>query len=111
MPSETCGWATTAAVELLRLSGSRRGGLRWAVLALLAAVAQPEELQGVEQQLEALGLLVGEVRLVHRAVLQHQGGAAIHAGEVVFIALHRREQGLAAGEMAAADQAPLLQLA
>ena len=30
---------------------------------------------------------------------------------MVFIALHRREQGLATGEMAAADQASLLQLA
>ncbi len=80
-------------------------------LAPLAAAAQPEEFQGVKQHLEALGVVAVELHLVHRAVLQHQGGAAIHAGEVVLIALHRREQGLATWEMAAADQAPLLQLA
>lgn len=48
---------------------------------------------------------------MHRAVAQCLGGAAVDAGEVVFIALHRGEQGLAAGQMPAADQPPLLQLA
>ena len=110
MPSETCGWATTAAVELLRLSGPRRGGLRWAVLALLAAVAQPEELQGVEQQPEAGCLHDMQVHIMHGAMLQHHGGAAIDAGEVVLVAIGGGEQALATGQVTAANQAPLLQL-
>ena len=65
----------------------------------------------MEQQLEALGLLVGEVRFVHRAVLQPLGAAAVHTREVVLITIQGREQGLTAGQMTAADQAPLLQLA
>ena len=80
-------------------------------LAPLAAAAQPEEFQGVKQHLEALGVVAVELHLVHRAVLQHQGGAAIHAGEVVLIALHRCKQRFAAGQVAAANQSALLELA
>ena len=79
-------------------------------LAPLAAAAQPEEFQGVKQHPEAFGMVAMELHLMHGAVLQHQGGAAIHAGEVVLIALHRCKQRFAAGQVAAADQAPLLQL-
>ena len=50
------------------------------------------------------------MQLVHRAVLQPLGAAAVHAGEVVLVALQGGEERLAAGQVAAADQAPLLQL-
>lgn len=80
-------------------------------LALLAAPAEPKEFQGVEQQLEALGVLSMQMDVVHRAVLEHEGAAAVHAGEMVLIAIHGSKQGFAAGEMPAAHQAPLLQLA
>ena len=76
----------------------------------LAGLAEPEELQGVEQQLEAVGLAIGKMQGVHRAVVERLGSAAVHTGEVVFVALHGREQGFAAGQVAAADQAALLQL-
>ena len=79
-------------------------------MALLAAAAEPKELQGVEQQLEALGVLSMQMDVVHRAVLQHQGAAAVHTGEMVLVAIHGSEEGFPAGEMAAAHQAPLLQL-
>jgi len=80
-------------------------------LTLLAAAAQPEELQGVEQQLKAFGVFPMQVDVVHRAVLEHQGAAAVHTGEVVLVAIDGGEQGLSAGEVPAAHQAPLLQLA
>ena len=84
--------------------------MRLSWLALQAAAAQPEEFERVEQQLEALGLFPVQLHLMHGAMGQHQGAAAVDAGEMVLIALHRREQGLAAGQMAAADQPPLLQV-
>ena len=84
--------------------------LRLTRLQALAAAAQPEKLQGVKQHLEPLGVVAMHLHLMHGAVLQHQGGAAIHAGEVMLIALHRGKQRFPAGQVAAADQAPLLQV-
>ena len=80
-------------------------------MALLAGPAQAKKLQGVKQQAEAGGLIFRQSHIVHGAVLQNHRGAAVDAGEVVFVALCRGEEGLAAGQMAAPDQTPLLQLA
>ena len=70
-------------------------------LAFLAAAAQPEELQGVEQQLEARGLLAMQVHIVHGAVFERHGGPTVHTGEVVFVPLGGGKQGLATGQVAA----------
>lgn len=51
------------------------------------------------------------MHVVHGAVIKNHRGAAVDTGEVVFVALCGGEQGLAAGQVAATDPAPLLQLA
>lgn len=80
-------------------------------MTLLAAGTEAEEFKGVEQELEAFQLLAVGMGAVHRAVIEDHGAAAVHAGEVMLIPLGGGVKGLAAGEMAAAHQAPLLQLA
>ena len=51
------------------------------------------------------------MHVVHGAVIQNHRGAAVDTGEVVLVPLCGGEQGLAAGQVAATDPAPLLQLA
>jgi hypothetical protein len=53
---------------------------------------------------------LGQLQAMDRAVWQPQGASAIDTGEMVLIPLRGREEGFSAGEMAAAHQAPLLQL-
>ena len=77
----------------------------------LAALAQPEELQGVKDQREAFAVLGLEVNVMHRAMVEHRGRTAIHAGDVVLVPPQGSEEGFAAGQMPAADQSPLLELA
>jgi hypothetical protein len=65
----------------------------------------------MEQQLEALGVVALEGQIMHRTVLQHQSGAAVDAGQMVLVPLHRGVERFTAGQMTGADQAALLQLA
>ena len=51
-----------------------------------------------------------QVHIVHGAVFEHGGAAAVDAGEVVLVAVGGGEQALATGQVTAANQAPLLQL-
>ncbi len=84
-----------------------RGAL---ALARLAIGAEAEKLQGMKQGLKALQMGLGQLQAMDRAVWQPQGPSAIDTGEMVLIPLRGREEGFSAGEMAAAHQAPLLQL-
>ena len=64
----------------------------------------------MEQGLEARQGAGGQEEVRHRAVGEGHGAAAIDAGEMVFVPIAGGEQALAAGQMATAHQAPLLQL-
>lgn len=81
------------------------------LLPLATAGAESEEFERMKERPETLQVGAGQVQVVHRAVGQGHGGAAVHTGEVMFIPLGGGEQGLAAGQVAAAHQAPLLELA
>jgi len=77
----------------------------------LAALAQSEELQGVKDQRKPFAVLGFEVNVMNRTMVEDRGGAAVHAGDVMLVPPQRSEEGFAAGQMPAADQSPLLELA
>ena len=52
-----------------------------------------------------------QVHVVHRTAIEGEGAAAVDAGEVMLIPFGGGIEGFAAGQVATAQQAPLLQLA
>jgi len=90
-------WNSPAGASIPRRPAGGQPLLWLVALALLAGPAQPKELQGVEQELVAGGLIPMQVHVVHGAVLQEHGGTTVDAGEVVLIALGRGKEGLSTG--------------
>jgi hypothetical protein len=66
-------------------------------MAVAAVAAESEELECVIEGLEAVQIMIRQVQVVHRAMGQGHGLAAVHAGEMVLVPLGGGEQGLAAG--------------
>ena len=71
---------------------------------LLAAPAEPVNFKGVEQRPETLqqNRTQPQAATAHRAKGESLEVATFHTGEMVFISIHRRIDGLTAGELAAA---------
>jgi hypothetical protein len=80
-------------------------------LAPLAAGAESKEFQGVKQGLESLEVGLGQLQAMDGAMGQPQGVTAVDTGEMVLIPLGGSKERLATGEVPAAHQPPLLQLA
>ena len=78
---------------------------------MLAGLAKPKEFQGVKQGLEPPQVTGVKVDPMHGTNLEGGGDAAIDTGQMVVVTLGRCIQGLATGQVAAAHQALLLQLA
>jgi hypothetical protein len=107
-----CCWGQTPLWRKRRHPARRRP--EWPsgrVLTVLAAGADAEEFEGVEQQLKAVELLGLQLYVVHGADPQWQGAAAIDAGEVVLVAFSGGVERFATGQMAATHEPALLQLA
>jgi hypothetical protein len=72
---------------------------------LLAAPAEPVDFKGMEKRPETLqkDRTQPQAAAADRAKGENLDMTTLHTGEMVFIPIHRRIDGLAAGELAAAD--------
>jgi hypothetical protein len=76
-----------------------------------ASATESKEFKRVKQKIEVSSAVFGHFDVVDWAVIQRFGDAAINAGEMVSISFDRGIEGFTVGEVSAAHQTPLMQLA
>ena len=76
-----------------------------------ASATQSKEFKRVKQKIEVTLAVLGDFNVVDWALLQGFGDAAINAGEMVPVPFDRGIEGFTGGQVSAAHQTPLMQLA
>ena len=76
-----------------------------------ASATESKEFKRVKQKIEVSSAVFGHFDVVDWAVIQRFGDAAINAGEMVPVPFDRGIEGFTGGQVSAAHQTPLMQLA